>query len=213
VFSRAWWQHPHRNAQFPLEISQARGEHGYGLFPDRCARNRYSLLAHGHLRPWRGVGSGSFSIKVEGKIGRIPRFVFLIFSGINYIAALVLFMAIIGNSSSSTPTGNTVQQPGPAQVTIDIADQLTGNEYAENVTVNIQGAAAVTLAANGNNSDPDQTITLAEGQHAYQITVQGVTTSDQSYDYAGQGTIIAEQGNSYSVVYDPSTSAVGLQPG
>jgi len=163
-------------------------------------------------------GAGAFTIKVEGKVGRVPRIVFLIFSGINYTVALVLFLAIFGawsSSSSSTTTVTTQQteQAGPPQVTIDISDQLSSNENAEKVTININGDPAISLIADSNNSNPDQNVTLAEGEHDYQITVQGVTTDGIGYDYAGQGTLLAEQGNSYSVVYDSNTDAVALQPG
>jgi len=162
-------------------------------------------------------GAGAFTVKVEGKVGRVPRIVFLVFSGINYTAALVLFLAIFGVwSSSSTTTTTTTQQTGqtgPSQVTIDISDQLSGNENAEKVTINIDGGSAATLIADSNNSNPDQNVTLAEGEHDYQITVQGTTTEGSGYDYAGQGTLLAEQGNSYSVVYDPNSNAVALQPG
>jgi hypothetical protein len=169
----------------------------------------------------RGVeaGSGSFSIKVEGKVGPFPRMVLLVFSAINYVAALVLFVAMIGLSNSPSKPGNdtgNIQQAGstsPSQVTIEIADQLAGTEYAEDVAVNIEGGSPVSLSASLNDPSPYEYVTLAAGEHAYQITVEGVTTYDYRYDYSGQGTIIAEQGNSYDVVLDTSTGVAGLQPG
>jgi hypothetical protein len=175
----------------------------------------------------RGVeaGSGSFTIKVEGKVGPFPRVIFLILSAINYIGALVLFLAAIGMSSNPStnvsPVANNIvpsvnvvaaATTAPSQVTIDISDQLSGNEYAENVTVNIDGAQSVSLTADQNNPTPDQTITLAEGQHTYQISVQGINADGSSYDFAGQGTLLAEQGNAYSVVADPNSGVAALQP-
>jgi hypothetical protein len=75
----------------------------------------------------RGVeaGSGTFTLKIEGKVGPVPRVIFVIFSGINYVAAIVLFLALIGLSSSSssaiaaptTPPPTTPASTTPASTT------------------------------------------------------------------------------------------------
>ncbi len=75
----------------------------------------------------RGVeaGSGTFTLKIEGKVGPVPRVIFVIFSAINYVAAIVLFLALIGLSSSSssaiaastTPPPTTPDSTTPASTT------------------------------------------------------------------------------------------------
>ncbi len=75
----------------------------------------------------RGVeaGSGTFTLKIEGKVGPVPRVIFVIFSAINYVAAIVLFLALIGLSSSSssaiaastTPPPTTPVSTTPASIT------------------------------------------------------------------------------------------------
>jgi len=171
------------------------------------------------------AGSGTFMLKIEGRVGPFPRAVFLIFSVINYGVALILFLVLVGAANPPQPSpGNSPTKvaltsparslpPGPGQVTIQISDSLYGNEADEVVTVNVDGAAAVSLTADSNNRAVKQDVTLSEGKHAYDISVQGDTTDGSSYDYAGQGTILAEQDNSYSVVLYPNTGVAGLQPG
>jgi hypothetical protein len=62
----------------------------------------------------RGVeaGSSTFTIKIEGKVGPFPRLVFVVFSAINYVIAVVLFIALIGMSSQSQqPSANNTTAP------------------------------------------------------------------------------------------------------
>jgi hypothetical protein len=59
------------------------------------------------------ASSGTFTFKIEGKVGPFPRFIFLIFSVIFYAVALVLFLRLIGPSKPPNNVANT----SPARVT------------------------------------------------------------------------------------------------
>ena len=59
------------------------------------------------------ASSGTFTFKIEGKVGPFPRFIFLIFSVILYAVALVLFLRLIGPSKPPHNVANT----SPARVT------------------------------------------------------------------------------------------------
>lgn len=89
------------------------------------------------------ASSGTFTFKIEGKVGPFPRFAFLIFSAIFYAVALVLFLRLIGpskpphnvantspagvtSSQSSSPTGQS-PIPSPSELSAgQIADDMTG---------------------------------------------------------------------------------------
>jgi hypothetical protein len=62
----------------------------------------------------RGVeaSSGTFTLKVDGKVGPFPRFIFVIFSVIDYAVALVLFLALIGSSNPLPPNGGNTSPAG-----------------------------------------------------------------------------------------------------
>jgi hypothetical protein len=70
----------------------------------------------------RGVeaGSGTFTVKVEGKVGPFPRIIFVIFSAINYVAALVLFIVLIGLSKPTQPPAS-----GPATIPVAATTPVT----------------------------------------------------------------------------------------
>ena len=106
------------------------------------------------------ASSGTFTFKIEGKVGPFPRFLFLIFSAIFYAVAVVLFLRLIGpskpphnvantspaavtSSQSSSPTGQfpspgpTSQSPSPgptSQSPIASPSELSAGQIADDVT-------------------------------------------------------------------------------
>jgi hypothetical protein len=60
------------------------------------------------------ASSGTFTFKIEGKVGPFPRFIFLIFSAIFYAAALVLFLRFTGPSKPPSPHNVANTSPAPA---------------------------------------------------------------------------------------------------
>jgi hypothetical protein len=171
----------------------------------------------------RGVeaGSGTLTLKIEGKVGPVPRLVFVFLSAVNYIAAMALFLSIVGASEPSPslhPAGNNekiASIKSAPNVTIQVSDFMDATyDYQETVTVNIDDSPPVNLHANAaNNAYPEKDITLPEGRHAYQISVQGVTANGSQYSYSGQGTFLAYQGDTYTVIRNSNTGKAWLTPG
>lgn len=60
------------------------------------------------------ASSGTFTFKIEGKVGPFPRFIFLIFSAVFYVAALVLFLHFMGPSKPPSPHNVANTSPAPA---------------------------------------------------------------------------------------------------
>lgn len=108
------------------------------------------------------ASSGTFTFKVEGKVGPFPRFLFLIFSAIFYAAALVLFLRFMGPSKPPTPhnVANTTPaavssspipsptSPSPSPSTPELsAGQIAQDVDGEQETRGINSGATVSNAA------------------------------------------------------------------
>ena len=80
----------------------------------------------------RGVeaGSGMFTFKIEGKVGPFPRVVFASFGAIDYVIAMVLFLALLGSSKPSPPQGGN-KTPVPASITSPATSPATSSTTSQ----------------------------------------------------------------------------------
>ena len=115
------------------------------------------------------ASSGTFTFKIEGKVGPFPRFIFLIFSAIFYAVALVLFLRLIGpskpphNEANTSPAGfsssqfssptsqspspsPTSQSPSPSPSELS-AGQIADDTIGEVETGGVNNGSTVTNAS------------------------------------------------------------------
>ena len=80
----------------------------------------------------RGVeaGSGMFTFKIEGKVGPFPRVVFASFGAIDYVIALVLFLALLGSSKPTPPQGGN-KTPVSASITSPATSPATSSTTSQ----------------------------------------------------------------------------------